>query len=279
MITDNQTNFVYLSDKLQTRYPAFATRLIKALSDNNIKYGILPCTKDVWAVDYMPIQVSEHKFVQFTYRPDYLVSTAKWSKTISDVDSICEQIGIKTIKSEIVLDGGNISRWSDKVLMTNKVFLENSGINERHLIQQLHDLLEVNEIYFVPVEEGDWLGHIDSMARFINKDTLLINNMRKEEPKAFTNLITSLHNAKLNWQLFPFNPSENESDDDATGIYLNYLELSNFIILPTFGLLSDNEAILKATEVFPDKKIVPVLSNEPAIHNGLINCLTWNIKI
>lgn len=277
MITYTQTNFVYLSDKLQSKYPDFASRLITAFTDNNIQYGILPGTKDVWAVDYMPIQVSEHKFVRFTYRPDYLTSTKKWSKTISEVDTICEQIGIKTIKSEIVLDGGNISRWSDKVLMTNKVFLKNSGINEIQLIQQLLDLLEVNEIYFVPVEEGDWLGHIDSMARFINQDTVLINNMRKEEPKAFSNLITSLHNAKLNWQLFPFNPSENESDDDATGIYLNYLELSNFIILPTFGLTSDNEAFRKAKEVFPGKTIVPVRSNEPAKHNGIINCLTWNI--
>ena len=113
MLTDVQTNYVYLSDKLQSAYPDFANNLITAFINNNIKFDFLPGTKDVWAVDYMPIQVSENKFVRFTYRPDYLVSTKKWSKTISDVDRICENIGIKTIKSEIVLDGGNISRWSD----------------------------------------------------------------------------------------------------------------------------------------------------------------------
>jgi agmatine deiminase len=48
--------------------------------------------------------------------------------------------------------------------------------------------------------------------------------------------------------------------------------------LPIFGKLSDEEAIEKAKEIFPDKMIVSVMSNEPARDTGIINCLTWNIK-
>ena len=125
MIRDNQTNFLYLADTLTKKYPLFSKELTTKLKEHNIELGILPGTKDAWAVDYMPIQVSKTKFVRFSYKPDYLVSSKKWSKTISDVDAICDKIGIQTIKSDLIIDGGNISKWDDKILMTTKVFIEN----------------------------------------------------------------------------------------------------------------------------------------------------------
>ncbi|MCK4661504.1 MAG: agmatine deiminase family protein [Bacteroidales bacterium] len=278
MIRDNQTNFIYIADTLSSKYPKFSKEFISKLEEFEIIYDILPGTKDTWAVDYMPIQVSENKFVRFTYKPDYLISTKKWSKTISDVDSICEKIGIKTIKSDIIIDGGNISRWDDKILMTTKVFTENKDKPELQLIQELKDLLEINEIYFVPVKKGDWLGHVDGMARFIDSHTVLVNDYQKEDKSSYIDFLTSLHNSKLKWITFPFNPYKNENFDDAAGLYLNYLEMDKYLVLPIFGIKTDKLAIEKVKEIFPNKEIIQIISNEPAKNNGIINCLTWNIK-
>jgi len=278
MIKDSQTNFVYLSDKLAGTYPNFARELISLFKIHEIDFGFLPNTKDTWAVDFMPIQVSLQKFVRFTYKPDYLVSTKKWSKTISNVDEICENIGIKTIKSDIILDGGNISKWDDKVLMTNKVFIENSNIPELELIERFKDLLETDEIFFVPVEKGDWLGHVDGMARFVNQSTVLINDTRREKIEDYIDFLMALRNAGLNWIEFPFNIYENESVDDAAGLYLNYLELEKLVVLPVFDFDSDDLAIEAANKIFKGRKIITIKSNEPAKDTGIINCLTWNIR-
>lgn len=278
MIKDSQTNFVYLSDKLAGTYPNFARELISLFKIHEIDFGFLPNTKDTWAVDFMPIQVSLQKFVRFTYKPDYLVSTKKWSKTISNVDEICENIGIKTIKSDIILDGGNISKWDDKVLMTNKVFIENSNIPELELIERFKDLLETDEIFFVPVEKGDWLGHVDGMARFVNQSTVLINDTRREKIEDYIDFLMALRNAGLNWIEFPFNIYENESVDDAAGLYLNYLEMEKLVVLPVFDFDSDDLAIEAANKIFKGRKIITIKSNEPAKDTGIINCLTWNIR-
>lgn len=278
MIRDGQTNFVFIADTLSKKYPQFYTGFTSKLQQANIPYGELPHTKDVWAVDYMPIQVSENKFVRFAYNPDYLTSTKKWSRTISDVDAICEAIGIPTVKSDIILDGGNISKWDDRVLMTTKIFTENKSIPELELVEQLKNLLEVNELFFVPVEKGDWLGHVDGMARFISNDTVLINDFSKEEQKDYIDFLAALHNSGLKWTTFPFDPYGNESFDDATGLYLNYLELKDHIVLPIFGKETDEKAIEKSKEIFPGKEIIAVESNQPAKDTGVINCLTWNIK-
>lgn len=278
MIIDGETNFVYLADCLPVTYPNFAKDLLEKFSENGIQYDFLPETKDVWAVDYMPIQVSEQKFVSFLYRPDYLVSTKKWAKSISDVDLICEKIGVKTVKSDINLDGGNISKWKNKVLMTTKVFLENSDKTELQLIEELKNLLEIEELVFVPIEKGDWLGHADGMARFLNSDTVLINDYESGKPENHFDFLASLHNAKLNWKTIPFNSYSNQDPDDAAGLYLNYLELENHVFLPIFDQKSDELAISRIRELFPLKKIVPIVGIEPAKDTGVINCLTWNIK-
>jgi len=276
MIRDNQTNFLYIADTLSQKFPAFYNEFVTKLKNAGIECHILPGTKDVWAVDYMPIQVAENKFVRFTYKPDYLISTKKWAKTISDVDAICEKIGIKTTKSDIVIDGGNIAKWDDKVLMTTKVFIENKKYGELKLIEELKNLLEVDEIYFVPVEDNDWLGHIDGLARFIDSRTVLVNDYTEKEKPKKLNFFMALYNSKIDWIEFPYNHT-NKDPDIAEGLYLNYLEMEEAIILPVFGIDTDKIAIEKAKTIF-NKKIIAVNSNEPAQKTGLINCLTWNIK-
>jgi agmatine deiminase len=114
MITDSQTNTLYLADCLPTKHPKFFADFEAVLKKCGIAFQLLPDTKDIWAVDYMPVQVSLDKFVQFVYNPDYLQSQ-KWIKTISDVESICNSIKLNRIKSDIVLDGGNVTKFLLKI--------------------------------------------------------------------------------------------------------------------------------------------------------------------
>lgn len=63
----------------------------------------------------MPIQTDLNNFVRFVYNPSYL-QTKKNLETISNVDEICNIIGIKTLKTDIIVDGGNVTRWTNKVI-------------------------------------------------------------------------------------------------------------------------------------------------------------------
>lgn len=180
MITDNRTNFLYLADTLPSNYPDFYKRFQNLLQASNVKNDLLPNTKDIWAVDYMPAQVAINKFVRFVYNPNYLKSK-KYQKTISDVDSICTSIGIETIKTDIILDGGNITRWKNKVIMTDRVFIDNPQYERKHLIKQLYDLLEVDNLYFIPEQPNDYTGHSDGMIRFVDEHIVIVNDYKREK--------------------------------------------------------------------------------------------------
>lgn len=85
MITDSQINFLYLADTLPKKYPDFYECFEQVLKSCKIDFALLPETKDVWAVDYMPIQTAPDRFVRFLYRPPYLTESKRDVKTISDV--------------------------------------------------------------------------------------------------------------------------------------------------------------------------------------------------
>lgn len=72
MITDKETNTIYFSEKLETYFPKTCNQIIEALKSKGIEPKFLPNTNDIWARDFMPIQVSENKFIEYRYDPDYL---------------------------------------------------------------------------------------------------------------------------------------------------------------------------------------------------------------
>lgn len=277
MITDSETNTLYLADTLPKMYPQFFEKFKAILKESSIAINLLPDTKDVWAVDYMPIQISEKKFIQFTYNPDYLQPKI-WHKTISDVNKICKSISLERKNTDIVLDGGNVVKASDKIIMCDKIFSENPNYKRKQLIKELEDLFEIDKIYFVPQQPKDFTGHADGMVRFVNNDTVMINDNSNENKEFQRALKIALDNAGLNYIEIPCNYKQNKKASQANGCYINYLQMENLIILPTFGIKEDEITVRDFESIFKGQTIKTVDSNEIANDGGILNCITWNIK-
>lgn len=278
MITDSKTNFLYLADTLPAKYPDFYKRFEKVLKKCNIQFNLLPRTKDVWAVDYMPIQIELNKFVRFVYNPSYLQSK-KYLNTISDVEEICNLIGVDTMNTDIIIDGGNVIRWTNKVIMTDRIFKENPTYERKILIKKLYELLQVDKLYFVPEQPGDFTGHSDGMVRFLDEHTVIINDYKQERRDFFRAFEIAIHNTGLNYITIPYKVYNNKSNDHANGNYINYLQMENSIIIPTFNTKEDNLVLKQLEKIFTGQMIQTIESNEIAYDGGILNCITWNILI
>ena len=277
MITDKQTNLLYLADTLPKSYPHFYQQFAKVLNQSQLCFKLLPQTKDVWAVDYMPIQIELNRFVRFVYNPSYLQSK-KYSKTISDVDTICELIGIETTKSNINLDGGNVTRTTDKVIMTDRIFIDNPTYERKQLLKELYDLFQVDKLFLVPEQPKDFTGHSDGMVRFIDEKTVIINDYKKEDEKFCKAFKIAIHNTGLDYIKIPYNPYGNDNYNQANGDYINYLQMENTVIIPTFDIKEDDEVLKQFEQLFAGQNIATVNSNDIANDGGILNCITWNIQ-
>jgi agmatine deiminase len=276
MITDAQTNFVYFSGLIADKYPKSWHAMATILDDHDIQHGFLEATKDIWCRDYMPIQTDKNRFVQFRYEAPYLF---KEPALRSIPEEVSQANGLSPIFSDIILDGGNVIRSADKVIMTNRIFKDNPTTGKATLLKKLENLLQA-EVLIIPAHNTDETGHADGHIRFINDKTVLVNELAREFvywKKGFMQMIkdSGLHYAEMPW----FEKKFKGEPLSAIGIYVNYLEIGNLIIFPVFEVPGnkDQQALDTITKAFPNKIIEPVNINEIGLKGGLMNCISWNI--
>ncbi len=122
-------------------------------------------------------------------------------------------------------------------------------------------------------------GHADGMVRFIDPCTLLGND-RAAEYKYWTQALSkTLSRHALAYEDIPFFCGYKDAahPDHAIGVYVNYLEVGNLMIVPLFGVPGnkDAEALARLRALFPDRTIETIDYNDVALQGGLLNCTTW----
>lgn len=268
------TATVYLADTLPARYPKVCAALTDALHAKAIPVAWLPGTRDVWARDYMPAVLPSGNLVRFRYSPDYLRGK-RGQRTVTDAAAVCAALGLPAAFSALVLDGGNIVRGQNHVLMTDKVLRENAALPVRQTLRLLAKALEVERVTLLPADPQDFTGHADGMVHFVDERTVLVNDYRRREPALWASLLIALHNAGLDALPFPYNPYANATRDDATGIYINFLRVGSVVFVPVFGMPEDEVAIGQLTQAFSNHVIIPISAGELAPGGGLLHCISW----
>ena len=180
MISDKQTNVVYLAEGLKHYMPAYKS-LLDALYSRRVHMNSLPLTaskKHIWARDYMPIQLDKGQFLLYTYHPDYLHG---FEDFIPDYRAICKDLGLECVSTDIVLDGGNVVKCGDKVIMTDKIIEENPMRFYKDILRELENHFQA-QIVLIPRDRYDRYGHADGMVRWIDGNRVLLNNYTDFDP-------------------------------------------------------------------------------------------------
>lgn len=279
--TNKKEQTVYLSEKLKIKYPNACERLIAILKKHNVKYSFLKGTNDVWCRDYMPIQTESGKLIQFKYNPSYLKGKKEWEDSRSDVEEVCRLNNIVAQPSNIILDGGNVLICDGRAIISDRIFDDNPTKSKQELIDELGKLLECEIIIIKALnsKEEDFTGHADGMVRFVNKNTILGNRLADDYKYIQDDRREIIKKYNLKYIDVPFFATKDRNHpDSAIGIYVNYLEVNNLIVVPIFGRDEDKQAIDIIQKTFPDKIVETIDYNEVALEGGLLNCTTWVIQ-
>lgn len=284
MISDKETNTIYFSELLKTdsRFTETSKQIISTLQTYGAKIKFLPGTKDIWARDYMPIQICKDKFIEYRYDPDYLQGNSeeietRELKTYPDI--VCDKIGLRTIKTDLIIDGGNIVKSGNAIILTDKVVWENERkYSEKQLIKKLHDLFEVDKVVLIPWDEECEYGHADGMLRFVSNEKVLISGFYEKADKELKKwILEALDKAKIDWDWLRI--SNKEVEDNIA--YINFLQTKDLILVPALNRPEEDEkAVEEISNHFPKyaDRIDKVDMSEIARYGGALNCITWTIK-
>lgn len=240
----------------------------------------------------MPVQVGDH-FVKFAY------------DGYGDVTSLsCEALAIHrkdwehlydVRKSSIRLDGGNIQREGETVVMTDIVFRHNP--REKNLISKLENLLQA-EILIIPTEPGCCIGHSDGVLHFVpgTKKVLAqsyrmtgdkklakyfdaVNNVLAKKFDIFTMPCSYHRTPKISKRDFRKQYPESDVFLPAFGLYVNFLIVGKTVFFPQFNCPEDAEAMSVAETHFPGYKITTVDCRRLSMEGGVLNCVAMNYKL
>lgn len=274
MVTDRLTDTVYFLEWALKDFPVPINNICKLLDKHGIKYGFLRHTKDYWCRDYMPIQVNETKFVQYAYAPDYL-QNEKDRRYITDPTATLHDLNTPTVKTNLIIDGGNVIKCPDKVIMTEKVFCENKNIPSNKVIAMLEQLFECS-VVFLPWDKSETYGHADGIVRWVYGNTVLLTAY--EMSRYFANKF--LEELERNFDVIVMKYTTRPRNREHSWAYINFLQTKNVIIVPVFNIKEDEQALQQIEAAFPDYhgRIEPVDISNIISHGGGLNCISWNIK-
>jgi agmatine deiminase len=271
---------LWLADSLhRAAWKEFTSTFLNILDQAGIEVHWLSGTKDIWARDYMPIEYAPNQFVDFTYAPTYLTQYPSYRDKLTQGVEVFNRLfkGVELWENKLKVDGGNIIMNDELAILTDRVYSENPEYDHQTIADALADQLERN-VLIIPVEATDEIGHADGLVRFAKGNKVLVNEYKENELDYFTSLLERLEDAGLEPWCLPYNPYKNRSWLDATGIYLNFLQVGDKFFVPQYGghlVEDDQKAVLCMMEQFETDEVYPVPCNNLAKKGGVLNCIGW----
>lgn len=270
MIHDSESNEVWLSPWIEDEFPDIFSGLKKILEDNNIACKMIPYTNDLWCRDYMPIQIDESRYICYTYRPDYLLKRATDIAFITDSHKVSRQMQLNAKHTDIVIDGGNIVKVGNYIIMTEKVFAENPQYDHSSLCRELENLFEC-DFLFLPWDKKEKYGHSDGIVKAITDDTVLMTNyadfdyhMAEEMEKR----LSAIFNVeKLHYDC--------PKKDLRSWAYINFLTVGNLIVVPQLHSEYDEQAMAQIEKYYPHCTITQLDATRSVKAGGGLNCISW----
>ena len=279
MIQDRNTNIVFLSKWLKTEDSDFFSRFTKLMDEMDIHWELLKYTNDIWARDYMPIQLGKNDFLKYKYWPNYLLEKKEDKKYITDCKRTCEALGITYRETDMIIDGGNMIPCGDYIVMTDKVFTENHVEKyDPSFIARLETELG-RRVIIIPWHKtaGDVYGHADGFIKWCGGNKVLMSNHRDTDPKEAEEIKQKLEKHGFQVTEMLFNVAE--PSPDWNWAYVNFIQIGNKILMPSFDIPEDEQAFNYVKDAFPNCEIRQIQMRNIADNGGALHCITWDVML
>ncbi|GAB4513264.1 MAG: agmatine deiminase family protein [Anaerolineae bacterium] len=245
-------------------------------------------TNDIWVRDHGPIVGYDAQGQRvaldaiYDHLPNYPQKLddhmpARWAA----------HMGLPVHPLNLHTEGGNL--WTDgagTLIMTEQVFYENPTHDRQSLEAYLHTLLNFDKLILTPQLEHEETGHVDMLLKLATANTVLVSSPQGSGPNS----------AVLARALELFRGETNAAGERYTVIelprprlytnwftftihrtYTNSLTINGRVLVPTYGLPEDAQALAIYRQAMPGYDIVPIDCKVGINGGGAVHCMTKEV--
>ncbi len=253
---------------------------------DNVRLLDLP-TDDIWVRDYGPLigldRQGQRVAVSAIYDP---LDTYPQTRDNAMPERWAAHRAMPCCPLDLHMEGGNV--WSDgagTLLMSDDLFARHPQFSREDVVKRLHQAFVFDRLITVPPLAYEETRHVDLLVKLADAHTVLIsaptppiNRARLREAAAILSRETNAQGQRyrvielptpapyLNWFVYPIWRS-----------YTNALTVNGQVLVPTFGVPSDAQALAIYRDAMPDHAIIPIDCSASANGGGAVHCLTKEV--
>lgn len=202
---------------------------------------------------------------------------------------LCEALGIRSFSSPLFMEGGGINVDGEGTLLTTEQCIlnanRNPGLSKEEAEFELRHALGLEKVIWLPGDPLDTEtdGHVDGIACFARPGVVMATHdpdPASEEYRIFQKNIRALQRATdADGRSLEIHFIEEAREIDAIGdrfcrSYINFYIANGGIVMPAYGIPSDQRAREVVEHCFPDHEIAQVDVRAIAYGGGGIHCIT-----
>jgi len=266
-------------------------------STSNMTFIEIP-TNDTWIRDYGYISIEdsgESRLLDFIFDGWGGKFEASLDNGVNKIVHQKGYLGTTPLESiDFVLEGGAIESDGEGTILTTSKCLcnpnRNGGLSKDEVEQKLSLYLGAKRILWLDygyLAGDDTDSHIDTLARFVAKDTIAYVECEDRDDEHFEELnkmkkqlqsLKTEDNKEYNLIALPMSRAiYNKENKRLPATYANFLITNRAIIYPTYNDPKDKEVedILKS--IFPNREIIPINCLKLIEQGGSLHCSTMQV--
>jgi len=244
-------------------------------------------TNRVWTRDYCPLFVKnpQNEVAITDWRFNGWAKYDDWQKDDAAPALLAKRLKMRRWRPGLVLEGGSIDVNGAGLLLTTEECLlspvqaRNPGLSREQIGSALSDYLGVDQVLWLGrgIAGDDTHGHIDDLARFVNKDTVVLVT---EKDRSDANYEPLRENREI-LRRYPVRvvelpmPAPLEFDGRRLpASYANFYIANRTVLVPTFNDPADRVALEILARWFPDREVVGIHAVDLVWGLGTLHCMT-----
>lgn len=266
----------------------------RGVETKNVIYHLTP-TQDAWIRDYGPCFIVKSSVTPREAAAVRWIFNAwggKYQSLVRDnrvFDGLEPVLGMPVYRPGIVLEGGSIdTNGKGTGLVTEQCLLHpnrNPQLSRSQIEKALRDFLGLTHLLWLGegLEGDDTDGHVDDIARFVNPTTVVTaveksvsdpNHAVLEKNLKRLKKATDQDGKKLKIVPLPLPGRVSAGGRRLPASYLNFYIANGVVLVPTFGHPNDAVALEILKEIFPQRRVIGILSGDLVLGLGGIHCVT-----
>jgi len=244
-------------------------------------------TDRVWTRDYCPLFVrsAQGEVAITNWRFNGWAKYGNWTRDNAVPAALAKRLKLRQWSPRLVLEGGSIDVNGAGMLLTTEECLlspvqaRNPGLSRRQIEQALCEYLGADSVVWLGrgIAGDDTHGHIDDLARFVSRDTVVLVSERDRSDANYEPLRENaeiLGRYPLRVVELPMPAPAIFNGQRLPASYANFYIANRTVLVPTFNDPADRVALDTLGRLFPDREVVGIHAVDLVWGLGTLHCMT-----